>query len=250
MIEHKVGLQYLNSNYHWFELLAEIVMIPFTGAKFKTFLRVVVLMCADITIWIEKYELFSENPEDLKLIYQKLTTAMEKLEMCSSWNKPAERPGKPGYTHVVVVIAVWVIHQILSKCGNWLNSTKRRDERCLGITDIRYGISVDSPFGGITRRRNCILWDQWHSLAGSVHRSAGNAVVIVQETARVVTLGPLNPIIIWGNFWRLYVLIHPPMTTMASFHRIISIRPLTALFCFSFRQLTTTDWTMLPHCWI
>ena len=29
---------------------------------------------------IEKYELFSENPEDLKLIYQKLTTTMEKLE--------------------------------------------------------------------------------------------------------------------------------------------------------------------------
>ena len=29
---------------------------------------------------IEKYELFFENSEDLKLIYQKLTTTMEKLE--------------------------------------------------------------------------------------------------------------------------------------------------------------------------
>ena len=34
----------------------------------------------DTTNKIEKYELFSENPEDLKLIYQKLTTTMEKLE--------------------------------------------------------------------------------------------------------------------------------------------------------------------------
>ena len=34
----------------------------------------------DTTNKIEKYELFSENPEDLKLIYQKLTTSMEKLE--------------------------------------------------------------------------------------------------------------------------------------------------------------------------
>ena len=34
----------------------------------------------DTTNKIEKYELFSENPEDLKLIYQQLTTTMEKLE--------------------------------------------------------------------------------------------------------------------------------------------------------------------------
>ena len=41
----------------------------------------------DTTNKIEKYELCSENPEDLKLIYPKLTTSMEKLEMCNSWNK-------------------------------------------------------------------------------------------------------------------------------------------------------------------
>ena len=29
---------------------------------------------------------------------------MEILEMCGSWNKPEERPGKPGKTHVVVVV--------------------------------------------------------------------------------------------------------------------------------------------------
>ena len=41
----------------------------------------------DTTNKIEKYELCSENLEDLKLIYPKLTTSMEKLEMCNSWNK-------------------------------------------------------------------------------------------------------------------------------------------------------------------
>ena len=54
---------------------------------------------------IEKYELFSENPEDLKLTYQKLATIMRKLELCSSWTKSVERPGTSGYTHVVVVVA-------------------------------------------------------------------------------------------------------------------------------------------------
>ena len=34
----------------------------------------------DTTNTTEKYEVFSENPEDLKLIYQKLKTTMEKLE--------------------------------------------------------------------------------------------------------------------------------------------------------------------------
>ena len=57
---------------------------------------------------IEKYELFSENPEDLKLTYHKLTTIMRKLELCSSWNKSVERPGTSGYTHAVVVaVGMW-----------------------------------------------------------------------------------------------------------------------------------------------
>ena len=53
---------------------------------------------------IDKCELFSEKTEDLKLTYQKLTTIMRKLELCSSWNKSVERPGTSGYTHVVVVV--------------------------------------------------------------------------------------------------------------------------------------------------
>ena len=56
-------------------------------------------------IKLKKYELFSENLEDLKRTHPKQTTTMEKLEMCSSWNKPEERPGIFGYTHVVVVVA-------------------------------------------------------------------------------------------------------------------------------------------------
>ena len=33
---------------------------------------------------VEKYKLFSENPEDIKRTYEKLTTIMEKLAMCIS----------------------------------------------------------------------------------------------------------------------------------------------------------------------
>ena len=64
---------------------------------------------------IEKYELFSENPEDLKLTYHKLTTIMRKLELCSSWNKSVEQPGTSGYTHAVAVADSWGIKRFQTR---------------------------------------------------------------------------------------------------------------------------------------
>ena len=84
---------------------------------------------------IEKYELFSENPEDLKLIYQKLTTTMETLEMCSSGNKSVEQPGISGYTVVVVMVLVVTVAVAVATVvvvygiGFWLDS-RYLDKSC------------------------------------------------------------------------------------------------------------------------
>ena len=92
---------------------------------------------------IEKYELFSKNPDDQKLTYQKLTTIMMKLNLCSSWNKSVERPGTSGYTHVVVVV---VLHnqQSADLCLILLNCAGISDQQLIilmvlrSVTHLRY----------------------------------------------------------------------------------------------------------------